>query len=218
MPQEPQPQPQPQPTNDIESLKNQLGELTKLVQSLAKTPEPKPQDLEPKPQNPKPEILDKIKDDKNKIESEVEAAKKLEAAIMFSVKKDSWLKQNKTLLPDLIDDLFVQIEKENFNSPIEKDQTIKANIIQAFFGVQENLDLLTDSQKKVVDSYLKSTKLEKESKSGLIYEQVFEPTLEMLRKIKKASELNKGHETSETQDLMKQKYLKLAGQGLYKRS
>ncbi len=131
--------------------------------------------------------LQKEKDDKGITDS-----KALESAIKFNLKADEFVKTNQSLLPKNAADIFKAADKENYSSAIEKDAAIKSGLIQSFFEVQSNLDLLTGSQKIQLDEYLKLTKTGKQERAQAMYDNIFEPTFEMLKRVKKAEALNKG--------------------------
>lgn len=122
--------------------------------------------------------------------------KKIEAALKFSLGAKDFLKQNASLLPKDIEGIFEAAEKEKYDNAIEKDSAIKASLVQSFFNVQSNLDLLTLSQKSVLEDFLKLTKNGKQEKAQSIYETVFEPTFEMFKRIKKAEQLGKDGQTT----------------------
>ena len=105
-------------------------------------------------------------------------------------------------------DIFKEAEKEKYADVIEKDSAIKAGVIQAFFAVQANVDLLTASQKSALDDYLGLTKNGKQEKAQTTYDMIFEPAFETLRKVKKAEALSKGlAQNSDTQDDYKKKLM-----------
>lgn len=137
--------------------------------------------------------------------------KAIESALKFSLKSEEFLKTNQSLLPKDIGDIFKAADKENYASPIEKDGAIKAGLIQSFFSVQSNLDLLTQGQKIALDDYLKLTKNSKQDKAQQIYDSIFEPTFDQLRRLKKAEALAKGHGGgSDSEDAYKNKMINLS--------
>jgi hypothetical protein len=119
--------------------------------------------------------------------------KRLEAAIAFDMRSKEFLKTHESLLPKDVADIFRQAEKETYSDAIEKDAAIKAGIIQSFFAVQSNMDLLTPGLKADLDDYLKLTKSGKQEKAQRIYDSIFEPAFEMLKRTKKAEALSKGY-------------------------
>lgn len=125
----------------------------------------------------------KASDDKSKGEA---TSKALESALTFNIQAKEWLKTNASLLPKDVSGIFEAADKETYDGAVEKASAIKSGIIQTFFKVQENLDLLTASQKISLDEWLKLTKNGKEEKAQQVFDALFEPTFEMLKRIKKA--------------------------------
>lgn len=145
-------------------------------------------------------------DDKKKSDN-----KALENALKFSMNSAEFLKQNQSLLPKDISEIFKAAEKENFESAIEKDSAIKSGILQSFFSVQSNLDLLTPGLKSNLEEYLKLTKTGKQEKALSVYDTIFEPAFEMLRRVKRAEALNKGFGSSGgSEDAYKSKMVELS--------
>jgi len=125
-------------------------------------------------------------DDKKKSEF-----KALESAITFNTAGKEFLKTHESILPKEAADIFAAAEKETYDTPVQKASNIKSGIITEFFKVQSNLDLLTPTHKQTLDGFLKLTKNAKEDKAQEIYENIFEPAIEMLKRIKKAEEVNR---------------------------
>lgn len=155
-------------------------------------------------------------EDRARKEREANAKKKgdqkaLEAALRFSLQAENFLKQNASLLPKDAADIFKAADKENFEDAVAKDRAIKSGLIKSFFQVQSNLDLLTAYQKSTIEEWLNMTNNGRQERAGEIWESIFEPTLEMLRKIKKAEALNKGFGTGDD-NAYKAKLEKLARQ------
>lgn len=136
-------------------------------------------------------------------------SKALEAAIKFNMGAEQWLKTNQSLLPKDVADIFKAAENENFDNALEKDSAIKAGIIQSFFSVQSNLDLLTPGLKNQLEDYLKLTKTGKQEKARAMYDSIFEPAFEMLKRVKKAEALSKGYQSS-SDDALIEKRMKRA--------
>jgi len=65
-------------------------------------------------------------------------------------------------------------------------------VVSEVFAVQTNNDLLTACLIIELDDYLKSTKNGKQDRVENVYAMIFEPTLETLRKVEKAKQLNTG--------------------------
>jgi hypothetical protein len=174
-------EPPKEPTNNSsEDLKKEIAELKLQLESL----KPKPSD--------DPDIIERAKKDREEKDKQSNNSRDLEAALKFDLTSKDWLKQNQSLLPKDINDIFETASKEKFENAIDKDRAIKSGIVQTFFSVQTNVDLLTSSQKEKLDDYLKLTKNGKEDKAQKIYNEIFEPTFEMLKRIKKAEALSGG--------------------------
>lgn len=115
----------------------------------------------------------------------------LESALKFNLTSSDFLKNNEALLPKEVTDIFKAAETEKYDSAVQKASAIKSDVIQEFFKLQANVDLLTPSHKLALEQYLKLTKNGKEEKAEYVYENIFEPALNMLRSVKKAEQLNK---------------------------
>lgn len=124
-------------------------------------------------------------DDKSKV-------KQLESAIAFNMKSADFLKANERLLPNDVATMFQQAEKEKFEDASEKAAAIKSGLIQSFFQVQANVELLTAGQRAQLDDFLKLTKNGKQEKAPHVYEMIFEPAFERLKDMKKAEALRTG--------------------------
>lgn len=200
------PEPKNEPSPDDKGSKNVTltqEQFDKLIaKANGKTQEPSDDD---------DDLLEKSRREReNKGKNEADT-KRIESAIKFDVQKDAWLKENKSLLPSDIEDLFTTASKETYDSPIEKDSQLKAGIVQSFFNVQENADLLTASQKNKLDEYLKLTHNGKKEKAQEMYESLFEPTFETLKRVKRAEALQKGHNYDSSSDqAYKEKMMKLS--------
>lgn len=152
------------------------------------------------------DLVDKARKEKEDKEKREGDSKVLESAIKFDLEAESFLSTNKAYLPSEIADIFAQAKKENYGSSVEKSQALKSAIVQSFFSVQGNVDMLTPGQKSKLDDYLKLTKTVKQERSPQIYEDIFEPAFETLKRVKKAEALGKGHaEGGKSEDAYKQK-------------
>lgn len=149
-----------------------------------------------------PDLRAKAEAERKAKEQKDAEAKSLEQAIRFNLGARDWLKTNGSLLPKDVEGILNAADKETYGSAIEKDSAIKSGVVQAFFSVQSNLDLLTPSQKSAIEEFLKLTKTGKQEKAQQMYESIFEPTFEMLKRIKKAEQLGQaGHSTSTDADV-----------------
>lgn len=171
----------------------------------------------PPKETPKPD--DKSLEEKARLEREENEKKSaqtkvLESAIRFNLSSKDWVKNNATLLPVSVQGIFDQAEKENYGSDIHKSNAIRVGVVSEFFAVKDNLDLLTAHQKQTLEDFLKLTKTVKEERVQGVYDSIFEPTLESLRKVKKAEALQKGLGTpSDAEDAYTKKLM--AGSAKY---
>lgn len=139
-----------------------------------------------------PSLADKARQEREEKEKQDAASKKLESALKFTLQSADFIKTNASLLPKTVEGIFAQAEKENYGSPIEKANAIKVGIVSEFFALQSNLDLLTEAQKNALAEFKALTKTDKQERVQQIFDMVFEPAFETLKKIKKAEHLSKG--------------------------
>jgi hypothetical protein len=188
----------PDPSKEAETLKAQNAELMKQIEQLkaGNKPDPKPDD----------DLGEKARKERQATDKKNNDSKSLEAALKFNLSAKEFLKSNGSLLPKDIEDIFAVAEKEKYDSAIEKHNAILSAMVQSFFKEQSNMDLLTAAQKNHVEDYLKLTKAGKEEKAQHMFDSVFEPALELKRRVKKAEALEKGHGLpSDTQNAYKDK-------------
>lgn len=152
---------------------------------------PPPKKDDPPPPDDK-DLAAKAAKEREEKEGKAKHEKSLESAITFNHASKDFLKVNAGLLPKSIDGIFAAADKEKFDSAIEKSNAIKVGIVQEYFAVQANHDLLTASQKIELDEFLKLTKNGKQDRVENIYAMIFEPTLETARKIEKARQVSDG--------------------------
>jgi hypothetical protein len=163
------------PTEDVQALREKIAALEKEKEGW---------------QSSKDVTLnDKVRREREDRDKKDSDTKNLESALTFNLTSAEFLKANESILPKEIGEIFKAAEKEKYESSIERANATKAAIIQAFFTQQANVDLLTDNQKVYLADYLKLTKNAKEEKAKEIFENLFEPSLSMLKRIKKAEEL-----------------------------
>lgn len=157
------------------------------------------------------DLRDKVRKEKEASESKAGELKGIEKALAFNMAIEKFVVDNKDALPSEIPELLKAAEKEKYDSAAEKAAAIKSAFVQSFFSVQGNVEMLTASQKSTLDDYLKLTKNAKEQKASEIYENLFEPALETLKKVKKAEELGKArsglHSSSKGEDSYKAKLM-----------
>lgn len=152
--------------------------------------------------------IDAERKEKEKSESNNKA---LERAMKFTIKSQEFLKENESILPKTANEIFAAADKEKYGTAIEKESAIKAAMIQDFFSLQANVDLLTPAHKTKVEDYLKLTKNGREERSQQVYEDVFEPALEILKRAKRADELQRAKNgygnSSDTDEAYKKKMM-----------
>ena len=188
--------PPPPPTDDeVAKMKSEWEASTKAkddelaktkaeIEALKKTATP--------PKEDDPDLQKKAAKEREEKDKRNSDSKRLESALKFNLGAQDWLKQNETLLPKNIAGIFAAAEKETYENAIDKDSAIKAGVVQEFFSVQANVDLLTPGLKSALEDYLKLTKNGKQDKAQHIYDTVFEPAFAMLKAVKKAEQLNNG--------------------------
>lgn len=141
------------------------------------------------------EDLSKKAEDAKKAElAKKSETRRQESAVRFNLTVSDFLKTNKEILPAEVDDIIKQAEKENFDTAMQKSAAIKVGIIQSFFKIKENHDRLTTSQRSAIDRFLNLTKNGKEEEAESIFENVFEPSLELTKAHRKAEEVSKARE------------------------
>jgi hypothetical protein len=148
-------------------------------------------------------LKQEVEDENKKRESEAANQKSIEDAILFISKSNDFIKDNKELLPKDFEDILNIAGKKTYGSKIEHANAVRAGMIQSFFSIQENIDLLTPSQKSEVETYLKLTESAKEQNASKVYLNIFEPTFGMIQRIEKAKQVAKaksGHATGSEVD------------------
>lgn len=137
------------------------------------------------------DLIKKVAKDKETNEEIAKQTKEIERALGFNMRIDMFVKENKDLLPAEVSAIVAQANKETYDSAAAKAGAMKSAIIQSYFAVQANLDSITPAQKVALDDYLKLTKTGKEQRAADIYENIFEPALETVRRVKKAEEVSR---------------------------
>ena len=162
-----------------------IEELKQLVRSLEE------KFLEKVTKPSEPSLNEKVKNELSESEKNKNEMKELEDAISFNYQSDSFLVENKDLLPSNIEKIFEVSKKENYENVKDRANDLKSAIVQEFFSVQDNLDLLTEGQKIRVLDYMKLTKDAKIKNANELYKNIFEPTLGTKKRIAKAEQLAK---------------------------
>lgn len=167
--------------------------------------------LKNKKQNDEDSLADKVKKEREEREAKDREAKNIEKALAFNMGSKNWIKDNAALLPKSIGEIFERADKENYGNAVEKSKAIKVGILSEFFSTQENLDLLTDNQKNQLENFKKLTKTDKEDRASDLYDNIFEPTFESLKKIERAKQVRQGLGTqTDAQAAYKEKMMALS--------
>lgn len=180
---------------EISAMQAENAKLKTENEGFKKATPPKDPPKEDPKGDPKPtddsDLLAKSKQKKDSEDELLAKTKQIESALSFNIKLKNFAEENKELLPSEFENILATAEKENYDSATKKANAIKSAVIQSFFSIQFNKEILTETQKKNLDDYLKLTKDSKEEKAGFIYENLFEPALETLKRVKKAEEVGK---------------------------
>lgn len=138
-----------------------------------------------------PDLLDKVRAKNESDEKEKSKLKGIESAVRFNLSIGDFVKANSDVLPSDVEKVIKEAEKENYDSAVERARALKVPIIKAFFDVQANLELLTPTQKTQLADYQKLTKAGREERADYIYENLLEPALGTMKKLKKAEEVGR---------------------------
>jgi len=187
------------------------SEYEKLKGEKTKQPEKK-DDLNDKTKKDDQDLLEKVKKEKELMAGKTSDVKNLESAVQFNYKINDFIKDHENLLPSDIESIVKIAEKESFDTQLDKANAVKDGMIKSFFSIDANTQLLTSSQKSQLDDYLKLTKNSRLEKVSQVYDNVFEPALELIKKVKKAEEVGRARYgiSSKPEDDYKNKLLKLA--------
>lgn len=180
----PSPDPKPAPAPAPDAKDKEIADLKAKLAALETKPNP-----DPKPDDDLAAKAERERLEKEKKNSE---SKALENALKFTLQSAEWIKANASLLPKTIEGIFAQAEKEVYANAIEKANAIKVGIVSEFFAVQGNLDLLTEAQKNTLAEFKTWTQTVKQERVQLVYDTVFEPTFESIKRVKRAERLSKG--------------------------
>ena len=180
--------------NDAKAERDTLKAENEKLKAAAPKTEPKP---DPKPDDKKTttdeeELRVKAQKDKEASEAQATQARRMEGAVKFNMKVGEFVKTNKEILPEEMEQILKTANTEKYDSEVERANAVRVAMIQSFFGVQKNVDELHANQRKALESYLGLTKKAKEEKAADVFENIFEPAFETLVKLKKAEELAKG--------------------------
>jgi hypothetical protein len=160
------------------------------------------------------DLYSKAKKESDNNNKNAQDARQIEGAIRFNLGLADFVKNNKDILPSDVDGILKVAEKENYDTALAKANAVKVGIVNSFFSVQSNMELLTSAQKVQLEDFLKLTKNGKEERAGHIFENIFEPALETFKKLKKAEEVGKARQGfssgSGVENEYKERLIKLA--------
>lgn len=168
--------------NTIAALKAENEKFKADLEAL-KNPKPDP--------NKDADLQAKAAKEREENEKNNANSKRLENALKFNLGVSQFVKENKDILTADMEGILKAAEKENYDTAQAKANAVKVGMIGTFFSVQANIDFLTPAQKSQLEDFMKLTKNGKEEKAEHVFENIFEPAIEMLKKVKKAEELGK---------------------------
>lgn len=183
----PAPPPPTPPKPDVITMTRE--EYDKLI-GRKEDPPPPPKDDDP--------LRDRVRKDREDRERVVTDQKAIETALAFTMGLDAFVSKNADLLPSEIGEIVKVANAETYDSASSKANAVKRSVIETYFSVQANREALTEFQKRDLDDYMKLTKTGREEKATSIYSNIFEPTLEMNRRLKKADEVRRGQSGVQT--------------------
>lgn len=179
---------------ELKAAREERDALKKAAEEAKnKKTDPDPKDEDEGDDEDDKDLLDKVRNKKQKASNEKDDISKIESAVEFNHGVASFVKENSDLLPEEISDLIEEAQKEKYDKPTQKATALKLAIIKSYFEIQDNVDGLTKGQKKHLDDFEKLTKTGKEDRADYIFENIFEPAFEGRKKVKKAEELNRAN-------------------------
>lgn len=179
-----------EPNKEIEDLKKQNSDLLSRLEKLEGKQHAPPLD-KTKTEDEKT-LAEKARLAQEEKEKKSKETQDISSALKFTMSVVEWAKTNAALLPKTIDGILTQAGKEVYSNEMEKANAIKVDLVGEFFAIQANLDLLTESQKNQLAEFKKLTKTDKQERVASIFDNVFEPTFEMIKRMKKAEQVSKG--------------------------
>jgi len=176
----------PDPAKELEAERTKNAELLKRLEALEKG------NQKPEPKKDDDDLAAKA--EKLRLEKEKQAndTGKMQKALKFTMGMPEFLKTNASLLPKSIEGIFAQADKEKYENEMEKADAVKVAVVSEFFAIQANLDLLTEAQKNALAEFQALTKNVKQERVQQIYDMVFEPAFESLKRATKAKQVRDG--------------------------
>lgn len=175
---------------EIAAMQAENAKIKAELEGLKKTPPPPA--TPPPPKKDDDDLADKARKEREQKEKDQQSVAAIEKAVTFNQGGAQFMKDNASLLPKSVEGIFAVAEKENYGSASEKAAAIKVGIISEFFALEENMVQLTGPQKLKVEEFKKLTKTDKQERAGLIWDEIFEPAFETLKKVKRAQQMAAG--------------------------
>lgn len=177
---------------EIKALQDAKAEsdrkLTEMQAELEKLKKPPPKE---EPEKDEDDLGKKAEKDRKALEDAKGKTRRIQQALKFEMSLPEFTKANKGIVPADFEGILERAGKENFDDAVAKAIAIKSSFLSTFFTVKENYESLTASQKEVVDGFLGQTKIGREEQAEKLYETIFEPALESIKKVRKAEQLNR---------------------------
>lgn len=186
---------------DLEAANKKNEDLDKEIQGLKKTPKVDEGD----------DLREKARKEQEEKDAESAKTQKLEGAITFNGSLGDLIKEGKDILPESIAGIVTKADGEKYDNAIQKANAVRAAIVLEVFSIDENVKLLTASQKKALDQFKGLTKTDREFRAESAYENIFEPTFKLIQQVKKAEELKKGragHKPTDSEAAYKERLIK----------
>jgi hypothetical protein len=139
-----------------------------------------------------PALLQKEREDQAKKDKEAQDLRDVESTVEFNHGIVNFVKDNANLLPAEVKGVVERAMQEKYDTAADKARAIRESVVVSFFALQSNEDLLTPAQKRELDEWRKLAKNARASKVTSIYQNIFEPTLQQLRNVKRAEEVSRG--------------------------
>lgn len=178
---------------DAAALEKENADLKAKIAEFEKTKNTPP------PKN-EPDLAEKAAKEREENDRKAKHEKDLESSIRFTSNAKEWAKTNAGLLPNNVQSIIDAADKENYSSTIAKSAAVKEAVVLEFFAQQANLDLLTASQKVQLEEFKKLTKDKRHEQAQQVYDSIFEPTFETLKKVKRAEQVSKGFKDESTDE------------------
>lgn len=154
-------------------------------------------------------LADKARKTREQKDKETKSTAEMEKALKFNLAGADFMKTNASLLPQSVQGIFDQAEKENYATASEKASAIKVGIISEFFALDENMNHLTGPQKLKVEEFKKLHKTDKQERAGILWDEIFEPTFETLKKVKRAQQMSQGEKNqTDKEKALTEKWMK----------